>query len=414
MSDREPGAFGGPGREDGDGDGDERGERVTPAGPLLRECRVPYRQTSGQVIAVLRYRNGGHSVWWPDRHEDHAKPLLRGPYTVFEVATGRHVSRFDLTLPAAGDSEFFEAEAAVHWEVRDPHLVVERQVWNVADLLADELQEHLRGISRRFELTQAERVDRAVRDELLSGRIAFGDELGLRAKVHIFVDLSYRAVDQRRQHSELEQEMRVSHRREEWESRRIASRAREFEQMLQRGDIAQIAWFMASEPGRELEIRNLIRQERREDHQVSIELFSRMLDSGHLERHDIGEHMYEVIQYLRDRSDDVVGNTMDRVLTARGGRRELGRGEGGSGRRRPFWEDGDGDAAGGGDRGAEGGRADASGPRAGGVREDEWEPWDGEPGDGPGRAPDRISRFAGRGDRDGGRASDTFDDWDAP
>ncbi|GAA3884752.1 hypothetical protein [Streptomyces sedi] len=416
MSDREPGAFGGPGREDGDqrGKGRKRageraGRREAPAGPLLRECEVPYRQTSGQVIAVLRYPNGGHSVWWPDRREDHDKPLFRGPYTVFEVAMGRHVRQFDIALPAAGDSESFAARARVHWEVRDPYLVVERLVWDIAELLGDELRFHLRGISRRFRLTEAERVDQAVRDELLSGRFAFGAELGLHTTVHVFIDLSRRAAGQQREHSDLRHELEITEAREDWQSQRVAKRARAFEEMLRRGNIAQIAEFMARNPGQELEIRNLIRQEWRDEQQVSIELFSRMLDSGHLERHDIGEHMYEVIRYLRNRADGVVGSTMDQVLPRRGDRRELGEREREPGRR-PFWEEEE----------PEGGRADAPGPRAGGVREGDWEPWNDEPGGGPGRAPDRISRSAGRdrgddrGDDRGGRASDTFDDWDAP
>ncbi|UED85542.1 hypothetical protein [Streptomyces profundus] len=368
--------------------------RKAPIGPLLRECPTPYRQESGQVIAVLRYRNGGRTVLWPDRREDYDKPLLRGPFTAFEVALGRHVTEFGISLPAAGDAEFFEAEARVHWEVEDPSLVVDRQVWDAAELLRDDLLERLRDVSRQYALTEAERVDRAVRAELVSGRFALGEDLGLRTKVHVFIDLSERVADREREHTDLEHELRVSGRREEWESRRVAARAEEFEQMLRRGNIGQIAGFMAREPGRELEIRNLIRQEWREEQQVSIELFSRMLDSGHLERHDIGEHMYEVIQYLRSRSGGVVGNTMDQVLAPRLPAGRLPPSDGAPHRPPPFWAGDDGPEAAPGARGPNPGSPDSPDDRD--DRDDR---------------EDRVGR--GGAARPGGRASDDFDDWDA-
>jgi hypothetical protein len=409
VSDRAPGQVDRPGHD---------GRAGTPGrenlrGPLLRECQTPYKRTSGQVIAVLRYPNGGHTVLWPDRREDHDKPLFRGPFTAFEVALGRHVTEFAISLPAAGDSEFFEARARVHWEVDDPRLVVDRLVWDAAEMLHDDLLERLRDVSRRFGLTQAERVDRAVRAELLSGGFALGDDLGLRTKVYVFIDLSERVVGREREHADQEHEISVTTRRDAWESQRIAARAREFEEMLRRGNIGQIAGFMAREPGRELEIRNLIRQEWREEQQVSIELFSRMLDSGHLERHDIGEHMYEVIQYLRARSDGI-GSTMDHVLAdRRGPRRELLPGEGGRGRRRPFWEDEENDAAAGGPDGDADdiGDIDIVGDNGDGDGNDGGD-WDDRPA--PGRTRRDPARDPyGPAQRPSGRASDTFDDWDA-
>ncbi|WP_062210320.1 hypothetical protein [Streptomyces sp. NBRC 109706] len=393
---------------------DRAGGRKAPLGPLLRECPTPYKRESGQVIAVLRYPNGGHTVLWPDRREDYDKPWLRGPFTAFEVALGRHVTEFDISLPAAGDAEFFEAQARVHWEVDDPRLVVDRQVWDAAELLRDDLLERLRDVSRQFTLTQAERVDRAVRAELTSGRFALGTDLGLRTKVHVFIDLSERVVGREREHTDLEHELTVTGRREAWESERIALRAKEFEDMLRRGNIGQIAGFMAREPGRELEIRNLIRQEWREEQQVSIELFSRMLDSGHLERHDIGEHMYEVIQYLRARSDGVVGNTMDQVLAARHLNPQLPPADGSSRRPPPFWAGDD-----------EPDQVPDTGDGARRDPRDDPDGWDDRP-DHTDRADrtDRTGRADGadrdrRADRDSrgaarraGRASDNFDDWD--
>jgi hypothetical protein len=359
-------------------------------GPLLRECQTPYKRTSGQVIAVLMYRNGGRRVEWPDRREDHAKPLFRGAFTAFEVALGRHVTEFDIELPAAGDSEFFEARAHVHWEVEDPCLVVDRLVWNAAEMLHDDLLERLRDVSRRFTLTQAERVEQAVKAELSSDRFALGEDLGLWTKVHVFIDLSERVADQAKEHTDLDHETAL-----------VRKRALQFEAMLRSGNIAQIAHFMARDPERALDIRNLIRQEWRDEQQITLDLFGRLLDSGHLERHDIGEHMYEVIEYLRERSDGVIGNTVDRVLaTGRGARPALP--SGGGQPRKWFWEE-DEDDAGDAPTGDPSGNADDidDADIVGGGD------WDNR------TTSDRTRRDPGRQQSRSDRASEAFDDWDA-
>ncbi|MET9537927.1 hypothetical protein ABZY16_10530 [Streptomyces sp. NPDC006553] len=307
----------------GSGAGSRSGER--PRGPLIAEYAPPYRRRSGKVAAVLLYRNGGHRVVWPDRVEDVNKPLLGSAYTVFEVRLGRNVTEFRLQLPAAGDGVFFEAVARVQWVVTDPHLVVREQVEDVAELLHDELLDGLRRISRRFRITEAQRADEAVREELSTGRLRFGADIGLRTRVHVFVDLddSVKAEVSRRDRVgvTMEADERVAEaerRREAADRALVADRAREMEALFRRGDLAQIAHHMAMHPDKQWEIRTQLQRERREGQEDYLAVFNRLLDTGVLERHDIGEQMYQVLMYLRTQTGTVLDGITDRVLNPSG------------------------------------------------------------------------------------------------
>ncbi|GGT17841.1 hypothetical protein GCM10010222_69690 [Streptomyces tanashiensis] len=296
-----------------------------PRGPLIGEYAPPYRRRSGRVAAVLLYRNGGHRVVWPDRTEDVNKPMFGSPYTVFEVRLGRNVTEFRLQLPAAGDGVFFDAVAKVQWVVTDPHLVVQEQVEDVAELLHDELLDGLRRLSRRFRITDAQRADEAVREELAAGRLSFGRDIGLRTRVLVFIDLddSVKAEVSRRDRvgvtMEADQRVAEAERRREAADRAlVAERATELEALFRRGDLAQIAHHMAMHPDKQWEIRTQLQQERREGQEDYLRVFNRLLDTGVLERHDIGEQMYQVLMYLRSQTGHVLGGITDRVLNPSG------------------------------------------------------------------------------------------------
>lgn len=290
-------------------------------GPLLRECPPPYRRTSGRLAAVLLYRNGGHRVMWPDRKEDHGTPLFGGPYTVFEVLLGRNVTEFDLELPAAGDGVSFRAKASVQWEVDDPHLVVTRQVWDVAELLRDDLLDGLRTVSRRFGITEAQRADEAVRDELAAGRLQLGRDLGLRTRVLVFFDLDSDVKGQLAEADLTLVGMGVDRRVAERERRKdaydrqlLAERARELQAMLQQGEFAQIAHHMAANPDKQWEIRRQLLAEEREGKADFLAVLHRLIDTGVIERHDLDQMTYQVLEHLRSSSGGVLGGVADRVL----------------------------------------------------------------------------------------------------
>jgi hypothetical protein len=411
------------GQEQGRQEQDQRGNGAK--GPLLRERKPPYKRDSGQIAAVLLYRNGGHRVVWPDRNEDTDKPLMGFPYTVFEVQLGRNVTEFELTLPASGDGVFFKAAARIQWEVADPHLVVTQQVWDVAELLRDDLLDGLRAVSRRFRLTDAQRADEAVRDELSSGRFSLGADLGLRTRVLVFIDLDdaiKEAIGKRDMVSVTmqvdEREMEQQRLKDMAERRLVAERARDLEELFRRGDLAQIAHHMAMNPDKQWDIRRELQHEKREGQADFLAVFNRLLDTGVLERHDIGEPMYQVLEFLRESTGTVLGGVAGHVLDPAGsgrGRAALDRGL--PEPVQPPWDaDADGDT----DRGRnengwderrEAGRE--AHREADRTRGDEW-----NDGERPVYEPTRVQSSSER-DRDDhrGRASSSrpssdFDDWD--
>lgn len=321
------------------------GRRGGVRGPLLGEFQPPYRRRSGQVAAVLMYDNGGHSVLWPTGREDHRRPWLRQPYALYEVALGRHVTRFDLQLPAAGDAEFFRTEAGVHWQVEDPVVVVRQQVWDVAELLRDELLDRLRYVSRQFRLTQAQRADDAVRAELNSEHVRLGSDLGLRAKVHVRIDLSERVVERVREGTGLdhqldlsEKEHALNRRKEQQQSELIREHARALEDLLARGDEGKIAYFMARDPENALQIEQHFARERRQDKADQLGFLTRLIDAGQIERHEIREGMYEALRYLQQ-SGRSIGRTVSAALPEAPQPREGLEAGSLARRRRPFWED---------------------------------------------------------------------------
>jgi hypothetical protein len=380
------------------------GQRGGVRGPLLGEYQPPYRRRSGQVAAVLMYDNGGHSVLWPSGREDHKRPWLRQPYAVYEVALGRHVTRFDLQLPAAGDAEFFQAEAGVHWQVEDPVAVVHQQVRDVAELLRDELLDRLRYVSRQFRLTHAQRADEAVRAELNSEQLQLGADLGLRAKVHVRIDLSERVVERVREGTGLDHQLDLSekehalHRRkEQQQSELIREHARAFEDLLARGDASRIAYFMARDPENALQIEQHFARERRQDKADQLGFLTRLIDAGQIERHEIREGMYEALRYLQQ-SGRSIGRTVSEALPEGTQPREGPEAGSSARRRRPFWED----------------------EEADGVPELEDAHADGEAGEPPVHEPTSVESSGERAKRTRkaeesaprrNRASDQFDDW---
>ncbi|MFC7302781.1 hypothetical protein ACFQVC_00945 [Streptomyces monticola] len=299
-----------------------------PAGPLLGERAGPYRRRSGQVAAVLLYGNGGHSVIWPDRAEHHNKPWIGSAYTAFEVLLGRYVTDFELALPAAGDDQSFAARVRLEWEVEDPYAVVTKSVRDIRLLLEGELLDALRPISRRFRPTDAQRVDESVQDERRAGRLDLGRDLGLRTTIRVFIDLSeevgsevgaFKSIG--KEAAKKKQELHKQHEIEAEEQRLFEARARDIEQVLRGGREAEIVYLMSRNPEKEWDILEAVRREKREEKADFIALFNRLIDSGMLERHDVGEQTYEVLQYLRDSTNKVLPDNARRPLTAPEGRR---------------------------------------------------------------------------------------------
>ncbi|MEN2422527.1 hypothetical protein AABB02_31020 [Streptomyces rimosus] len=307
----------GPGAPAGQGPGGGAAVR----GPLVREYESSgrFRRPSMQVAAVLRYENGGYSVMWPDRREDVNKPLFRGPFRVMEVRMGWHVTEFRTELPAAGDAESFRASVEVRWRVVDAYATVCANVWDLAGYFSPVLLKALRGVTRRYRISEAERADRAVEAELADLRL--GEELGLETDVFVRIDLSERGISAERQRTEIDHEGDLARRqhaeelkKERREQELTRMRATELQEMLSGSDDSRIAWFMARDKARAWDIHQAILQERREERALSIETVFRFVDGGLIERHDLNDQTLAAIDFLRSTTSGVVGRAADSFL----------------------------------------------------------------------------------------------------
>ncbi len=307
----------GPGAPAGQGPGGGAAVR----GPLVREYESSgrFRRPSMQVAAVLRYENGGYSVVWPDRREDVNKPLFRGPFRVMEVRMGWHVTEFRTELPAAGDAESFRASVEVRWRVVDAYATVCANVWDLAGYFSPVLLKALRGATRRYRISEAERADRAVEAELADLRL--GEELGLETDVFVRIDLSERGISAERQRTEIDHEGDLARRqhaeelkKERREQELTRMRATELQEMLSGSDDSRIAWFMARDKARAWDIHQAILQERREERALSIETVFRFVDGGLIERHDLNDQTLAAIDFLRSTTSGVVGRAADSFL----------------------------------------------------------------------------------------------------
>lgn len=288
-------------------EGTDGGRRL--AGPFLREYVPPgrFRPVSAMVASVLYYRNGSHRVVWPDARAQpfSRQTLVARPYSVVDVALGKHRSSFAMQLPAAGGAAFFQTEVDVAWEVVDPYLVARARVEDVADLIEPELKKRLRKVSSRFAITEAARMAEAIHDRMESGGWEpIGSELGLATSVYVHVDLDERARDRVRDAED-----------EDFKEERIARRAEKFQAIVLAGDYAQAAWEMAQDPEASRAVLKVLRDERRADRREALDFVGHMIDQGMIEPRHVSEQTLAVIDYVKQSSGRVLDLDPGRLFT---------------------------------------------------------------------------------------------------
>ncbi|MGW0767177.1 hypothetical protein [Streptomyces sp. NPDC002676] len=299
-------------------------------GPFLREYRPawPYRHRSAQVVAVLYYRNRPPRAVGPEGEEGFLLRWLTRPYTAFELQLGWHTVSFKAQLPAAEAGRSFPAEVRVRWQVADPCLVARSQVSDVAALLLPELEQRLRDVSRTFSIRHAEKVRDAVHEALSGQRL--GGRFGL--ELDAFVTISS---------DKLIQDHGESLGRDESKRELIDRWSRDFQRALEAGDDAMMARMIAADPKDQQAIRQMFRKEQREERQDVMEVMSRLIDGGLLERWELGEQAMVVVEFLRQNARRVASGPLPLTESTQP-------------RRTVFWEEDGGSGSGSGDQEDEG------------------------------------------------------------
>lgn len=291
------------------------------AGPFLREYRPewPYRHPSAQVATVLYYRGRPTQTVHPDGG---VRFLLRWwfprPYTAFELQLGWHTVSFTAELPAAENGRTFPAEVDVRWQVSNPQLVARSQVTDVAALLVPELEQRLRDVSRGYSINSAEEVRDAVRAELRTQPL--GSQFGLDLDVFVTISVDRLIQDHGKSmgrvlhQTDLERlkhglrDLRDDNKRE-----LIRKWAADFQEAVASGDHALMAQMMARNPKDLAEIRQMFRKEQRKERQDGMELMSRLIDGGLLERWELGDQAMVVVEFLRSGTRHVTSDSLPQL-----------------------------------------------------------------------------------------------------
>ncbi|KQX56298.1 MULTISPECIES: hypothetical protein [unclassified Streptomyces] len=299
-------------------------------GPFLREYRPswPYRHRSAQCVAVLYYRSRPPRSVGPEGDESFLLRWLTRPYTAFELQLGWHTVSFQAQLPAAESGRSFPAEVAVRWRVADPFEVARSQVTDVGELLVPELVQRLRDVSRAYSIHYAEEVRDAV-NAALDGH-AFGASFGLELDVFVTIQADRLIREHGTRVGEVLNQTDVERFRQRLREiqddnqRLLIERwAESFQRAVEKGDDAVMAQMMARNPKDIQEIRKMFHGERREERQDGMELMTRLIDGGLLERWELGEQAMVVVEFLRSGARRVASHPLPELTEPQRPKRAL-------------------------------------------------------------------------------------------
>ncbi|WP_133913724.1 hypothetical protein [Streptomyces sp. NBC_00582] len=247
------------------------------AGPFLRERLLRdrgFRHAGVQVASVLFYQDGGCSVITAQGadHTDRRGRWAR-PTSVCEIARGRHVTAFDVELPALGAATFFETRVKLRWEVTDYRLVAEKRLYSVEQDLGPEIVDRLRDVSGRYAVHHAQEANRAVRAEVAAGKWAdLGREVGLRTQVFVEVGTDRAHID-----------FVAGARSDDAEAQRVAGRFAGFARLAQGTDAERLAYLMASGDSREVgELVRMMLENKAEEQRENRDFLVRMAREGRI------------------------------------------------------------------------------------------------------------------------------------
>ncbi|MFJ9586541.1 hypothetical protein [Streptomyces acidicola] len=247
------------------------------AGPFLRERLLRergFRHVGAQVASVVFYQDGGCSVITAQGadHSDRRSRWARAT-SVCEIARGRHVTAFDVELPALGAATFFETRVKLRWEVTDFRLVAEKRLDSVEQDLGPEIVDRLRDVSGRYAVHHAQEANRAVRSEVAAGKWAdLGHEVGLRTRVFVEVGTDRAHI-----------EFVAGARSDDAEAQRVAGRFAGFTRLAQGTDAERFGYLMASGDRKEVaELIKMMMETKTDEQRENREFLVRMAREGRI------------------------------------------------------------------------------------------------------------------------------------
>ncbi|MFD9716571.1 hypothetical protein [Streptomyces sp. NPDC059076] len=426
----------GPGRGNGAELPDNAGEnsRRLPEsipGPFLRETPLPgrgYRHDGGaQSASVVFYEGGGCTVYTVNGpHEVRERRWWARPLSVCHVACGRHITTFEVRLPAAGAATFFVTKVTLRWQVTDYERVAVNQLASVERDLGEEIVDRLREVSERYPVREAQQANTAIRADIRAGRWRdLGAEVGLSAELFVDVGTDEVILDQVREA-----------RTDEGEEQRVGRRFAAYSKLAAGSASDRLAYLMAS--GTKQDVKGVITMMQEDDAQGrsdTRDFFLRMLEQDRITSPELEAHLRSLILPGQRSTDPQYVALAERALppappprlSLPPGSSGSGGGEqprSGTGRQEPPWPSADAGSRGGPPRegrvwndgswvdeyedGVSVADADAGGGRAGSGRRPERDLWDDDDSYGsaraepPGGEPGRGRTSSGGRSGDGG------------
>jgi phage host-nuclease inhibitor protein Gam len=313
--------------------GDDPSPQPKPVtGPILSEARWDGKlaRARAHVAVVVVYQRGDHLVIWP--HERKRVLLHRRPVTMYEIDLGLHRVRMTADLPSRGYAGSFRATIDVQWRVFDPSAIVRHRVLDIQDALYAALLRQTRSIAREFGLDQVTAAEDMINKQLSGVKIdvsaptgieqamrdaikdeCLGAEYGLwtRAIAHLALDKA--ATDHNAKMMQLKwaiEEEEAEHRLRVVQNKNQQEIAKErmeiYRKIIAAGDVDRFALRLARNPDDISAITEIIREDQLTSRHDTIEFISHMVESGVVERWEVGDQVREALEWLTDATARVV------------------------------------------------------------------------------------------------------------
>jgi hypothetical protein len=321
---------------------------------IVREARWGWKlaRARAHVAVVVVYHSGGHQVIWP--HERTRVHLHRRPATVYEVDLGIHHARVEEDLPGQGHSGSFHAKITVDWRVLDPSAVVRHQVMDIGKSLYADLLHRVCSIAREFRIDQVTDAEDKINDQLQGVELdittptgmqqamqkaikagCLGAKYGLWTSAITHLTLDEAAIEHNAKMMKLK--WALEEEEAEYEVRRMknqnaqkitAERIAVYREIIASGDVEQFALRLANHPDEISAVTEIIREDQLTRRQDTIDFIKHMVDSGVVERWEVGDQVREALEWLRDATARVVTDNHHRTTEADPPVRERRRGRG--------------------------------------------------------------------------------------
>jgi hypothetical protein len=289
-------------------------ERLAQSFEFLRRSTPP----RAHIALVLLTAKGQYLAFRPDQQPTVGETFWKRIRTIYEVDIGQHQTSFEVDIPSQGDAFSFHAAVDLQWRVTDPSEVVRRHI-DTTDALVDtvrpDLLNRMRMISRKYGVVESEVAETAINDELAA---PLGPGLGLwtRPYVRLSLEQSTRehasevlSLHRKTELEELTQKLRVL---EEANHRELLEqRISLYRGIIAAGDIDQFAVRIAHNPGDVGAVMEAIQADRDAGRRHAIDFFTRLAESGLIERHEMSDIAQETLQWLNESVTRVIGRGTD-------------------------------------------------------------------------------------------------------